>query len=260
MQNYLHKLETQFLRCKQAGLVTNTEVSYFLNGLDACRTLLDGGTIRFSYEIEKTKEKAIAEIPTESVESALEATPEVPFTAYVIDDEPDLVTILSEVLVEAEFSVQGFSNSIEALAAVRQRRPDVVVTDMRMPGMTGLDILKKVWEIDSDLPVIFISGQLTKETVIEAVNYGVFGIIEKPFTESQVVTVCTAAAKKSQLNRLLSRAITLALYQFSALDSSRDEELTTSTKEEMQKRIKSELQTVLKARRALKSTSATRKI
>ena len=271
LQNHYHQIESQFLQCKQNGSITKAEVSYFLTALDASRVLLNQGSIEFDYNI--PVDAPAAEIaPTETAApevaapaqahavtissstplTAEDATKQIEsddFFAYIIDDEPELVEILSDILTDSGFTVQGFTQPQLALAAIRQRKPDLIVTDMRMPGMSGLDLLKKVQEIDQDLSTVFVSGQLTKEMIIEAVAHGIFGVIEKPFTETQVVSVCTAGARKTRLTRLLDRTISLAMYQFSTLE----EIMKTMGKTEEQERVGLELQAVLKIKRKLKS-------
>ena len=283
LQNHYHQIETQFLQCKQKGSITKAEVSYFLGGLDASRVLLNQGSIDFDYTI--PDDSAPPTAANESSPSAANvqgaapasqpATPtpapaapaahnptalstEEDFTkqidsddffAYIIDDEPELVEILSDILIDSGFTVQGFTRPEAALEAIRQKKPDLVVTDMRMPGMSGLDLLKKVQEIDPDLTTVFVSGQLTKEMIIEAVAHGIFGVIEKPFTETQVVSVCSAGARKTRLTRLLDRTVSLALYQFSTLE----EMMRQQGKSEVSERMGQELQAVLKIKRKLKS-------
>ena len=289
LQDHFHQLESQFLICKPSSEIEKRQITYFLQGLDASRVLLNQGQINFDYEnftaetspthqvsepqtkVEAHSSPSVASpnptsvtpvalsephVVTAPPPSALAALPTAEgilssenFLAYIIDDEPELVEILAEFLNAAGFETVGFTRPEEALAAIRNKKPDLVLSDMRMPGMSGLDVLKRVQEIDSDLAMIFISGQLTKDVIIEAVSHGIFGIIEKPFSGGNVVAVATAAARKTQLTRLLDRTVALAMYQFSTLE----EVLAAKGKDDVRARVAEELQSVLKIKRKLKA-------
>ena len=92
---------------------------------------------------------------------------------------------------------------------------------MKMPKTSGLDLLREVNKIDPDIPVIFVSGHLTKEMIIESLSYGIFGVVEKPFQEAQIVAMASAAAERGYLNKLLNKSINFIMYQFSDLDNRR---------------------------------------
>lgn len=112
---------------------------------------------------------------------------------YVVDDEPELLDILDSELVSAGFEVMSFSDPSKVLTAVQSRVPDLVISDLKMPGVTGLDLLREVKKICPDTPFILLSGYLTAENLIEAVGNCVDYGIEKPFDMERVVELSLEA-------------------------------------------------------------------
>jgi DNA-binding NtrC family response regulator len=110
----------------------------------------------------------------------------------VVDDEVELKNILVESLTSQGYETSGLASGEKALAALRADPFDVVLTDLMMPGMDGLTLIRQVKRIKADLPVIIITGFSTESSAIEAVNLGVAGYLTKPFRVPQVLA---AAAK-----------------------------------------------------------------
>lgn len=98
-----------------------------------------------------------------------------------VDDEPELVTAFSS-LLSANYEVQVFESAKEALQFIQAgRMPAVVVSDLNMPEMDGFGLCRALRETGCITPMILMSGYLDKELSIQAVNNGVYGVIEKPF-------------------------------------------------------------------------------
>ena len=112
----------------------------------------------------------------------------------VVDDEASIRDLLSKTLALAEYDVDTASDGASALERLRERRGayDLMIADLRMPGMDGLTLIKEVKQINANLPVIIITGFSTESSAIEAVNLGVAGYLTKPFRVPQVLA---AAAK-----------------------------------------------------------------
>lgn len=112
----------------------------------------------------------------------------------VVDDEASIRDLLSKTLALAEYDVDTASDGVTALDRLRERRGayDLMIADLRMPGMDGLQLIREVKQINANLPVIIITGFSTESTAIEAVNLGVAGYLTKPFRVPQVLA---AAAK-----------------------------------------------------------------
>jgi excisionase family DNA binding protein len=110
----------------------------------------------------------------------------------VVDDEASIRDLLSKTLALAEYDVDTAADASTALGRVRAAEYDLLIADLRMPGMDGLTLIRQVKRIRAELPVIIITGFSTESSAIEAVNLGVAGYLRKPF---RVPEVLAAAAK-----------------------------------------------------------------
>ena len=99
----------------------------------------------------------------------------------VADDEPQILELMKEVLEERGYEVLTACNGQEALDLYTDHRPPIVLADIRMPKMNGIDLLRQVKEMDSEnVEVIMISGHLDLEDAIKALQYGARRYIRKP--------------------------------------------------------------------------------
>jgi excisionase family DNA binding protein len=112
----------------------------------------------------------------------------------VVDDEASIRDLLAKTLALAEYDVDTAGDGGAALEHLRERRGnyDLMIADLRMPGMDGLSLIREVKHINPNLPIIIITGFSTESSAIEAVNLGVAGYLTKPFRVPQVLA---AAAK-----------------------------------------------------------------
>jgi DNA-binding response OmpR family regulator len=98
----------------------------------------------------------------------------------VVDDEPDSVELLQEFLTGKGYEVVTASNGEEALRKVKEERPHLVLLDVRMPGMNGLDVLRKVREFEQEVGVIMVTAVNEEDTGRDALKLGAFDYIVKP--------------------------------------------------------------------------------
>ena len=105
----------------------------------------------------------------------------------VVDDEPDAREMLSAVLSQAGYEVADAADGFAALAHVSRYRPDVVVTDLRMPGMTGVDLLQRIRRVHGDVPVIIATGLETWDLCTAAEAYGAVTCLIKPIDVDDLV-------------------------------------------------------------------------
>jgi two-component system response regulator AtoC len=98
----------------------------------------------------------------------------------VVDDEPDAVELLREFLTAKGYEVIAASDGEEALRKLKEDRPHLILLDVRMPKMNGLEVLKRVREIDSGVGVIMVTAVNEEETGREALKRGAFDYITKP--------------------------------------------------------------------------------
>ena len=110
----------------------------------------------------------------------------------VVDDEASIRDLLSKTLALAEYDVDTAPDGTAALDRMRAFGYDLLIADLKMPGMDGLTLIRQAKRLKQDLPVIIITGFSTESSAIEAVNLGVAGYLTKPFRVPQVLA---AAAK-----------------------------------------------------------------
>ncbi len=110
----------------------------------------------------------------------------------VVDDEPSIRDLLSKMLALVDYTVDVAPDGQSALEHMRLGSYNLLITDLRMPGMDGISVIHAARRLQADLPVIIITGFSTEASAIEAANLGVAGYLTKPF---RVPKVLEAAAK-----------------------------------------------------------------
>ena len=110
----------------------------------------------------------------------------------VVHDEASIRDLLAKTLALAEYQVDTATDTGAALERVRIAEYDLPIADLKMPGMDGLTLIRKVKRIRTDLPIIIIIGYSSESSAIETVNLGIAGYLTKPFRVPQVLA---AAAK-----------------------------------------------------------------
>ena len=110
----------------------------------------------------------------------------------VVDDEASIRDLLAKTLALAEYDVDLAPDGRTALERLRIIPYDLLITDLKMPGVDGLAVIREARRLKADIPVIIITGFSTEASAIEAVNLGVSGYLTKPF---RVPRVLAAAAK-----------------------------------------------------------------
>ena len=114
-------------------------------------------------------------------------------TILVVDDEKNYLLVLKELLVEEGYEVLTAQSGADALAILNETELDLVVTDMKMPGMSGVELLEKLKQKDPQLPVVMMTAFGTVEKAVEAMKKGAFDYISKPFdNEILKKTIATA--------------------------------------------------------------------
>ena len=110
----------------------------------------------------------------------------------VVDDESSIRDLLAKTLALADYDVDTATDGRSALERLRLYPYDLLIADLKMPGIDGLSVIREAKRLKADLPVIIITGYSTETAAIEAVNLGVSGYLTKPFRVPQVLA---AAAK-----------------------------------------------------------------
>lgn len=127
---------------------------------------------------------------------------------YIVDDDRSLRLSVRQCLECSGFAVRDFEQPEFVLEAVTPFFDGVILSDVRMPGMDGLELLRLASTIDRDLPVILITAHGDVATAVEAMQRGAYDFIEKPFDESTLVDVLRRALEKRRLVLELRRART----------------------------------------------------
>lgn len=128
----------------------------------------------------------------------------------IIDDEQDMRQSISQWLALSGYDTEAFASAEEALKKLGPDYPGIVITDIRMPGMDGMQFLKKLMGTDSALPVIMITGHGDVPMAVEAMRLGAFDFLEKPFDPdrmSELARRATATRRLTLDNRALRREL-----------------------------------------------------
>jgi DNA-binding NtrC family response regulator len=111
----------------------------------------------------------------------------------VVDDEASIRDLLAKTLALAEYDVDLAPDGRTALERLRIIPYDLLITDLKMPGVDGLAVIREARRLKADIPVIIITGFSTESSAIEAVNLGVSGYLTKPFRVPRVLAVAAKA-------------------------------------------------------------------
>lgn len=125
---------------------------------------------------------------------------------HVVDDDPAVRDSLAFVLGTADCAVRVYASALELLERANELEPGLVVTDVRMPGMTGLELIEKLKQIGVPHPVIVLTGHADVSMAVEAMKAGVIDFIEKPFDDAALLSavqrgLAQGGAAKAQTER-----------------------------------------------------------
>jgi DNA-binding NtrC family response regulator len=128
----------------------------------------------------------------------------------LVDDEMGILDTLRILFRGEGYQVVTALGGEEALEIIGRERPDLVVTDIRMPGTTGLEVLSRTREVDPEIPVILMTAQASLQSAVRAVNEGAFYYLQKPFANDELLAICRRALEARTLkaeNRKLRKEI-----------------------------------------------------
>jgi len=117
----------------------------------------------------------------------------------IIDDEKDMRQSISQWLALSGYDTEAFPSAEDALKVLGADYPGIVVTDIKMPGMDGMQFLKKLMGTDSSLPVIMITGHGDVPMAVEAMRIGAFDFLEKPFNPDRMNELAKKAANARRM-------------------------------------------------------------
>lgn len=128
----------------------------------------------------------------------------------LVDDEPHVLASTAQTLELAGFSVSCFENAHRALQSIDRNWPGIVISDLRMPRLDGIELMQKIHARDSDIPFILISGHADIADAVKAIQQGAYDFLEKPYHQGRLVECAKRAQNHRKLvleNRRLSNAL-----------------------------------------------------
>jgi two-component system response regulator HydG len=131
-------------------------------------------------------------------------------SVLIVDDETGILDSLNILLRNEGFAPRLAHGGKEGLEKISEMSPDIVLTDIRMPHVSGVEILAAAREADPDVPVILMTAQATLQSAMQAVNAGAYYYIQKPFRNDELVAILRRAAEHRNLraeNKSLKQAI-----------------------------------------------------
>jgi DNA-binding response OmpR family regulator len=121
-------------------------------------------------------------------------------TVLIVDDEKNILLTLSQSLEALQLETDTATNGEEALAKLKEKDFGLILLDLRMPGMDGMEVLRKVREIRPDIHVIMITAYGTIELAVEAMKLGAVDFIQKPFSPEEIRELVSRVLDREKLD------------------------------------------------------------
>lgn len=238
-QACVHELETILTQYKNAGKVPETVLDFLLKGCDRAKALValagkPKNLLPKSEKKEETPEK-VSEQTNQKIR------------VLVLDDEPELVETLREVLESAGFQVDAYTRPQDAIRAILKKAPDIFLSDYRMPEMNGSEVLDAIRKDYPELPVIFVSAYFDTTLLLRALREGLFSAIEKPVNFEDLIRLCSSARQKTLLQKGFNKSVQLILHHFSDL------ELTLENQPESRQSLRSDVLSLVEFKKELRT-------
>jgi two-component system, NtrC family, nitrogen regulation response regulator GlnG len=119
---------------------------------------------------------------------------------WIVDDDKSIRWVLEKALQKTDVEIQSFANPDDVLKKIRNEEPDVIISDIRMPGMDGITLLEKVKQQSPSVPVIIMTAYSDLERAVSAFQGGAFEYLSKPFDVDEVVSLVQRAITHKQNN------------------------------------------------------------
>ena len=121
------------------------------------------------------------------------------FRVLVADDDESVRDLVSDIVIREGYTVETAADGSEALTRILNSRFHLIITDLKMPGATGLAILKRALSLDPDTSVVIITAYATIKSALEAVKEGAYDYVTKPFRMDEMLVTVWNAYKRAQL-------------------------------------------------------------
>ena len=134
-------------------------------------------------------------------------------SVWIVDDDDSVRWVLEKAMQRDGMAVRGYADPLTALEELADERPDVLITDIRMPGMDGLEFSRQIADMNIDLPIIVITAHTDLDSAVAAYQSGAFEYLPKPFDVDDAVSLVNRAAEASRARKaeypFLSRLIVI---------------------------------------------------
>jgi DNA-binding NtrC family response regulator len=122
----------------------------------------------------------------------------------IVDDELDMLELLEMIIVEkTPHRVMTTNNPLEVPHLLKGNQFDLLITDLRMPGLSGMDLIRETKRINPDIPVIVITAYGSSQSAEEAINEGAYDYITKPFRKDQIIITINRAMEWRRMKKEL---------------------------------------------------------
>ncbi|GAB4015670.1 MAG: hypothetical protein Fur0010_14860 [Bdellovibrio sp.] len=201
VSHQVHELEDFLKKLENNNTLKDDEIEIFLKGIDSVRGELTGEKRNTDETSSELNNQGHVESPgTEShhthQEQQIEATMLNKARILVVDDEPGALKLV-KMMIGPDYHVETVPSAEEALNVLKSQLFQVILTDVKMPKISGLELLRLVRKDYADIPVIIMTGHADKNLVIESINDGAFYFLEKPFDKK----VLQSAIRKAMYQR-----------------------------------------------------------
>ena len=120
------------------------------------------------------------------------------YNILLVDDEQDILEFVGYNLQKEGYNVAKASSGVEAIAKAKKVVPHLILLDVMMPEMDGIDVVKAVKHVRPDIDVIMITGYATIESAVDAMKYGAMDYVQKPFTADELIAFASQALIRRQ--------------------------------------------------------------
>lgn len=122
-------------------------------------------------------------------------------TVLVVEDEPSVRAMMRLIIERAGYALLCAGNGADAIEITAQAHPDLILLDLYMPGMDGIETLRRIRRFDTDVPVVILTGYPCPETIRDAVGLGVTEYLSKPFENRELVAIIHASVNAARRGR-----------------------------------------------------------
>jgi FixJ family two-component response regulator len=165
---------------------------------------------------------------------------------FVVDDQPAMLRALSRLLALAGFEVAVFESALEFLNSGNADGPGCLVLDLAMPGMDGIELQKSLAASACLLPIIFLTGHGDIDSCVQAMKFGAFDFLTKPFDGERLLWIVRAALERNRQSRLERLELDDIAARFEALTPRERQVLSMVVEGKLNKEVAAEMGTVEK--------------